>query len=232
MTTTNSVASSTDTSAALAAANASTASTMSDTQSQFLTLLVTQLQNQDPLNPMDNAEVTSQIAQLSTVNGINQLNNTLLALSGQVGVSQSMQAASLIGKGVLVPGSKVSLGSDPSDPTVKQATPFGVDVISPATDVVVTIKDSTGKAVRQMDLGAQPAGVVSVSWDGKGDGGVALPDGAYDVSVAAKSSTDDVAAQTLTYGVVSGVQYSSDGPMVNLGLAGNFSVKDIYKIMS
>src|SRR5690606_32814066 len=73
------------------------------TQEQFLTLLVTQLQNQDPLNPMDNAEVTSQIAQLSTVNGINQLNNTLLALSGQMDLSQSMQAANLIGKEVLVP---------------------------------------------------------------------------------------------------------------------------------
>src|SRR3546814_2899717 len=99
---------------------------MSDTQNQFLSLLVTQLQNQDPLNPMDNAEVTSQIAQLSTVNGITQLNNTLLALTGQMDVSQSMQAANLIGKGVLVPGTKVALGSDPDDPTIKQATPFEI----------------------------------------------------------------------------------------------------------
>src|SRR5690606_7689484 len=104
-------------------ANASTQSLMDSTQDRFLTLLVTQLRNQDPLNPMDNAEVTSQIAQLSTVNGINQLNNTLLALSGQMNVSQSMQAANLIGKAVLVPGDKIRLGSDPSDPSVKEATP-------------------------------------------------------------------------------------------------------------
>src|SRR5699024_5328398 len=87
---------------------------MDSTQDRFLTLLVTQLRNQDPLSPIDNAQVTSQTAQLSTVNGIKQLNNTLLALSGQMDISQSMQAANLIGKSTLVPGTKVSLGSDPS----------------------------------------------------------------------------------------------------------------------
>src|SRR3546814_11460442 len=112
---------------------------------------------------MDNAEVTSQIDQLSTVNGITQLNNTLLALTGQMDVSQSMQAANLIGKGVLVPGTKVALGSDPDDPTIKQATPFGVDIISPATKVVVTITDASGKAVRPLDLGALKLGVQSGS---------------------------------------------------------------------
>src|SRR3546814_11805675 len=96
----------------MAAANASTNSLMGDTQDRFLTLLVTQLQNQDPLNPMDNAQVTSQIAQLSTVNGINQLKTTLLALSGQMDVSQSMPAAGLTGKEVLVRGSKISLGGE------------------------------------------------------------------------------------------------------------------------
>jgi flagellar basal-body rod modification protein FlgD len=224
---------STSTATALAAANASTNSLMSDTQGQFLTLLVTQLQNQDPLNPMDNAEVTSQIAQLSTVNGINQLNNTLLALSGQMDVSQSMQAAGLIGKGVLVPGTKVSLGSDPNNPGVKQTTPFGVDVVSPASKVTVTILDSSGKAVRQMDLGALPEGVQSVSWDGKGDGGVSLPDGAYNISVAAVDAQGNpVSADALTYGTVSSVQYSSSGPKINLGLAGSASLSDIRQILS
>src|SRR5690606_24999100 len=111
----------------------------SATQSQFLTLLVTQLQNQDPLNPMDNAQVTSQIAQLSTVSGINQLNNTLLGLSGQMDMSQSMQAANLIGKEVLVPGEKISVGSSVVDGVATQVTtPFGVDLISDASRMVVT----------------------------------------------------------------------------------------------
>jgi flagellar basal-body rod modification protein FlgD len=217
--------------AAMAAANANTRSLMADTEDRFLTLLVTQLKNQDPLNPMDNAQVTSQIAQLSTVNGINQLNNTLLALSGQMDVSQSMQAANLIGKDVLVPGSKISLGTDASDDS-RHATPYGVDVMSPATKVVATILDGSGKAVRQIELGALEAGVYSLDWDGKGDGGAPMPDGAYTVQVAAMDADGNpVAAEALTYGKVASVAYSSNGLRMDLGLAGNYSLLDIRKIM-
>lgn len=217
---------------ALAHAQASTNSLMGDTQDRFLTLLVTQLRNQDPLNPMDNAEVTSQIAQLSTVNGINQLNSTLLALSGQMDVSQSMQAAGLIGRSVLVPGTKVSLGSLPDDPVVKESTPFGVDLISPAANVVVTILDASGKAVRQIKLGPQGAGVISVDWDGTGDGGSPLSDGAYNIQVAASDADGKpVPVEPLTYGRVSSVDYSSSGLRINLGLAGDCSLLDVRKIM-
>lgn len=217
------------TNTAMAAANANTKSLMGDTEDRFLTLLVTQLQNQDPLNPMDNAQVTSQMAQLSTVSGITQLNNTLLALSGQMDVSQSMQAANLIGKDVLVPGSKVSLGGEPG---AKVATPFGVDIISPATNVTVTILDGAGNAVRTIELEAQPAGVLSVEWDGKGDGGAELPDGAYTVKVAASNSNGEpVPAGPLTSGKVQSVAYSSNGLQIDLGLAGKFSLLDLRKIM-
>lgn len=231
--TTNPASSAADpTSSALAAANANSQSLASDTQDRFLSLLVTQLQNQDPMNPMDNAQVTSQIAQLSTVNGINQLNNTLLALTGQMDVSQSMQAAGLIGKSVLVPGSKIALGSSPADPTVKQATPFGIDIISPATHVVATILDGGGKAVRQIDLGAQPAGVLSLQWDGKADGGALAPDGAYTVQVSATdASANPVSVTALTSGTVGSVSYSSGGSRLDLGLTGSFALSDIRKIM-
>ena len=201
-------------------------------QEDFLELMITQLRNQDPLNPMDNAEVTSQIAQLSTVNGINQLNNTLLALSGQMDVSQSMQAANLIGKSVLVPGSKVALGSNPDDPTLKEATPFGVDLISSAANVVLTIHDASGKAVRKIELGPQASGVIDVGWDGRGDGGSPLNDGAYTVQVAAMDADGNaIPAEALTYGQVSSVAYSSTGLRINLGLAGDHSLLDVRKIM-
>ncbi len=204
------------------------------TQEQFLTLLVTQLQNQDPLNPMDNAEVTSQIAQLSTVNGINQLNNTLLALSGQMDLSQSMQAANLIGKEVLVPGEKISLGSSVVDGVTTQvATPFGVDLISDAAKVVVTILDASGKAVRQMELeDPQSAGVLTLQWDGKDDAGLPVGDGAYTVQVAATDAEGQlVASEALTSGRVSSVAYASTGLQLELGLAGTYSLFDIRKIM-
>ncbi|AEC19305.1 flagellar basal body rod modification protein [Pusillimonas sp. T7-7] len=228
MTTSTNAVGSTD-SSAMSYAQAGTNSLMGDTQDRFLTLLVTQLQNQDPLNPMDNAQVTSQIAQLSTVNGINQLNTTLLALSGQMDVSQSMQAAGLIGKEVLVPGSKISLGGEIGK---KVSTPFGIDFISPATKTTVTIQDSTGKAVRQIELDPQPAGIVSLQWDGKGDGGVELADGAYTVQVAASDADGNpVSAGALMYGKVGSVAYSSSGLQLDLGLAGKFSLLDIRKIM-
>src|SRR5690625_673442 len=119
-----------------------------ETQDRFLTLLITQLRNQDPLDPMDNSQITTQLAQLSTVQGINQLNETLLEISGQMDVSQSMQAAMLVGKEVLVPGDKVLLGSDPDNPEVKTATPFGIDLLSAAEKTEVRIFDKAGKLVR------------------------------------------------------------------------------------
>ena len=232
MTTINSATPTTDT-AAIALATSQSAKRAEDAKNQFMTLLVTQVRNQDPLNPMDNAQFTSQLAQLETVNGITQLNNTLLALSGQLDMTQSMQAANLIGKGVLVTGSKVSLGSTTADGiTSKAATPFGVDLMSPAQKVTVSILDGSGKAVRQMEMGATPAGVMSLSWDGLDDSGNALPDGAYSVQVAASGSDGAaISAQTLTYGQVSSVSYASEGVKLDLGLGGSRALADIRKIM-
>lgn len=195
------------------------------TKNQFLTLLVTQLQNQDPLNPMDNAAITSQMAQLSTVEGINGLNATLLGLSGQMDVSQSMQAASLIDKSVLVPGEKIKLGGG-------IATPHGIDIMTPAAKVTATIMDASGKVVRTIEHGAQPVGVMSLQWDGKGDGGAALPDGAYTIAVAAADESGNaVAAQALTHGVVGSLAYTAQGLRMDLGLAGNVALTDLRKIM-
>ncbi|HEY9279130.1 MAG TPA: flagellar hook capping FlgD N-terminal domain-containing protein [Eoetvoesiella sp.] len=218
---------------ALAQASASAAERNAATKNQFMTLLVTQLQNQDPLNPMDNAAVTSQLAQLETVNGINQLNTTLMALSGQMDLSQSMQAANLIGKDVLVPGNKVSLGSTTIDGIkTPVATPFGVDLVSRAEKVVVTITGPDGNAVRQIEMGPQQAGVLTLEWDGKGDAEVALSDGKYTVQVAAMDAEGKpIAAEALTYGKVSSVAYSSSGLQLDLGLAGTHSLFDLRKIM-
>jgi len=210
---------------ALASANASSKSLADETQDRFLTLLITQLKNQDPLNPLDNAEVTSQLAQLSTVNGITQLNNTLLALSGQLDMSQSLQAASLIGKDVLVPGDKIAVGGGVS-------TPFGVDIISPAAKVTVSIVDAAGTTIRKIDLGPQPVGVVSVEWDGRDELDQVAPDGAYHAVVSATDADGGaLAAGTLTYGKVGSVAYAADGLKLDLGLAGSVSLFDIRKIL-
>lgn len=204
---------------------------MGDTQDRFLTMLITQLRNQDPLNPMENEQITSQLAQLSTVQGIQQLNDTLLALSGQMDVSQSMQAANLIGKPVLVPGSKIALGSDPTDPELKVATPFGVDLMGTADKVTVNILDNSGSVVREMELDIREAGVYSFEWDGRNNTGQVLPDGAYNVEVKASLADAPVSTEALRYGVVDSVAYTTKGLRLDLGLAGDYSLLDIRKIM-
>ncbi|HTJ97596.1 MAG TPA: flagellar hook capping FlgD N-terminal domain-containing protein, partial [Rhodocyclaceae bacterium] len=86
-------------------------STVSDQQSRFLNLLTTQLKNQDPLNPMDNAQMTSQLAQISTVDGIERLNQTLTAMMSSSSTDQTLQAAALVGHGALVKGNNLALGT-------------------------------------------------------------------------------------------------------------------------
>lgn len=218
-------------SAAGALAGAQTKSLMGDTQDRFLTLLVTQLQNQDPLNPMDNAQVTSQIAQLSMVNGIQQLNNTLLALSGQMDMSQSLQAAGLIGKDILYPGEKISLGSNP-DTGAKTSTNFGIDLMSGAAKTKVSILDSAGKVVREYELGAKDAGVYPMNWDGLDSAGAPAPDGAYTVQVTASDDKGQaVSVQALTAGHINSIAYTSEGLKLNLALGGKISLLDVRQIM-
>lgn len=213
-------------SAASSVANAQTKSLLGDTQDRFLTLLVTQLKNQDPLNPMDNAEVTSQIAQLSTVNGIQQLNNTLLALTGQMDMSQSLQAAGLIGKDILYPGEQIKVGAGGA------STPFGIDLMSGAATATVTIHDNSGRVVYTHDMGPRDAGVYPLNWDGKDTAGVVVPEGAYTVSIeAADANGKPVSAESLTAGSINSIAYTAEGLKLNLLAGDKISLLDIRQVM-
>jgi flagellar basal-body rod modification protein FlgD len=202
----------------------STQSAADAQQNQFLTLLVTQMQNQDPLNPMDNAEVTSQLAQLSTVTGIDQVNTTLQSLMGSYQSSQSLQSANLIGHGVLAAGSSISLASG-------QAI-FGVNLPTAADDVTVSIKDSTGKQVASLDMGKQSAGTQSMAWDGTDSSGAKLPDGTYTFSVQATVAGTAVDATPLQFGVVGTVTTAAgQNAQVNVPGLGAVDVNNIYQVL-
>lgn len=108
----NDTTSASKTSSTSSSSNSITANTSADLQNQFLTLLVAQLKNQDPTNPMDNNQLVSQLAQLNTVSGIEKLNTTLGSISGQINNNQSIQATTLIGHGVMVPGNEILVGND------------------------------------------------------------------------------------------------------------------------
>ena len=193
-----------------------------DMQERFLKLLVTQMQNQDPLSPMDNAEVTSQMAQISTVSGIDKLNSTLEKLVLDSDARRSFEAANLIGRSVLIPGADMQLENHTGI--------GGFELTEPADKLVVTIKDSAGIAVRDIDLGAQPAGVGTFAWDGLANNGNEAAGGQYSFALKAVRSNQEVAASTLAFGSVSSAQAGKDGALLEVGRLGYVGMHDIKKI--
>lgn len=139
-----------------AAASSLASASDAGSQDRFLKLLVTQLQNQDPLSPMDNAELTSQIAQINTVTGIATLNTSVQALSGQFLQMQTLQGASLIGKDVIVPGNKLDIANG-----VAQG---GFELAAAADSVKVEVLNAAGTVVDTVQLGASSAGVNGFNW--------------------------------------------------------------------
>lgn len=196
---------------------------VSDSQNRFLTLLVTQMKNQDPLNPMDNAQVTSQMAQLSTVSGIDKLNATLQALSSSMIASQSMQAASMIGHVVMVPGNHVDL--------MNSKGMGAVDLAQPADSLAVTVTDAAGNVVRKLQLGSQNVGPVPFQWDGRNDAGGQMPDGAYKFSATAQLGGVKSTATAMSYGLVNSVMQGSNGARLDVGQLGEFDMSAIKQIL-
>ena len=226
MATVQSTSTATDPFAAInAAGKSATASTsaVADQQDRFLKLLVTQLKNQDPLNPMDNAQMTSQLAQMSTVSGIEKLNATLNSLVDSVGNSQSMQAADMIGKSVLVPGSQLALSNG-----VAYA---GINLAAAADQVTLTILDRTGNVIQTQKLGAQAAGVLDVGWDGMTDAGTKAADGTYKFTVDAVQGGNAVTVDALQIGTVSALVRSKSGFLLDLGALGTVDFKNVQQIL-
>ena len=206
-----------------------TASTSADLQNNFLTLLVTQLKNQDPTNPMENSELTTQLAQINTVSGIEKLNTTLGAISGQINSNQSVQSTAMIGHGVMIAGNTVLAGKA-TDGTMS-TTPFGLELERAAGSVTATITDNSGKVVRTLDLGAQTAGVHSYSWDGTQNDGTSAPDGSYTISFNASNNGEQMVVQPLKYALVNGITNDSSGAVLDLGLAGTTTLSDVRQIL-
>ncbi|MFA5371054.1 MAG: flagellar hook assembly protein FlgD [Sideroxydans sp.] len=205
------------------AAPASEQSQIKETEDRFLKLLVTQMKNQDPLNPMDNAEVTSQMAQLSTVTGIDNLNATVQALGNSMLASQSLQAVSMIGHPVLITGDGIVLGSGKAFAAVELA--------QPADKLTVSINDASGRTVRTLQLGAQDSGIVEVNWDGMTDSGAIAPDGGYTLQAVSELGGSKRDAVTLEYGLVNSVAQSQSGVTVNVGSKGDVSLTAIKQIL-
>ncbi len=152
---------------------------------RFLKLLVTQLQNQDPLNPMDNAQITSQMAQINTVNGIEKLNTTVQGLGGGLLQMQALQGAALVGRDVTLAGNRIA----PKDGVGSG----GFDLASTADQVTVEILSPAGQVVQSLDLGTQMAGRHAFNWEAK-DAPAGVP---YTFRVNARAGTTAIETQAL-----------------------------------
>ncbi len=198
-------------------------SSMSEAESRFLKLLTTQLKNQDPLNPLDNAQMTSQLAQISTVSGIEKLNATLQVLLQASQDSQTTLAASLVGRGVLVPGNALALSDGNAI--------GGVELGAPADQVTVTIRDGHGLVLRTLSLGALDAGIHNFVWNGQTDSGEQAADGAYSISVSATRDKETVEATALNLGRVRSVIRDGAGYSLDVGSLGTFILDHVKQIL-
>jgi flagellar basal-body rod modification protein FlgD len=198
--------------------------TSSDIQDRFLKLLVTQLKNQDPLSPMDNAQLTSQLSQISTVTGIEKLNTAMQSMSASFMAAQSLQSAGLIGHTVYTEGSKLAFdGSTPARGGI--SLPQAVDSLR------VNVVGPSGNVVRQIDLGPRQAGLTGFSWDGLADGGSSAAGGNYTFQVTATSAGKTIPATSLMSGQVSSVTLASDGAHAIVSGIGDVPLQLIKQIM-
>jgi len=222
----SSLLSSTSASAASSTTSSSSSSgTSSLGMDAFLQLLVTQLQYQDPLSPMDDKEFVAELAQFSSVEQLTEINSGIdkLATIGQE--QQLLGAVNFIGKTIEATGTAVSL-------TEGKATDVTFTLPEDASTCMVNVLDSTGNIVRTVDLGATKAGDVAFTWDGKDYDGNTLDDGQYQVAVTAANADGDVmtVASTMS-GTVTGITQVSGTYYLDIGNGRNVAFTDITNVV-
>lgn len=181
-------------------------------QNAFLELMITQLSNQDPLSPQEGAEFVAQLAQFSSVEGIQNLNTTVNDLAGSFRSSQALQASALVGRSVRVP-------TDVAELAAGQAVQGSVDLPLTTNQLQIDVYDPVGQLISQRDLGPQVAGDVDFSWDGiKTDGGQAEP-GEYQIRASAMIEGENTELVTHMNANINSVTLGQ-GSEVTLNVAG------------
>lgn len=192
-------------------------------QDTFMKLLVKQLQTQDPMNPMDNAQTTSQMAQINTVTGIGKLNETMNQMQSLYAGTQVMQAAGLIGKEVLTPGKGFHF-----DGTAK--ADLRVSIPEGASDVILSIFNKDGTEVAKIPVNSSKPGLAQLEWDGKKADGTALLAGEYTVAAKGQKDGKEIALDTVTWQVAKSVEFGSSGVGVYLANGNKTGFGDVIQI--
>lgn len=209
-------------------------------QEDFMDLMLTQMNHQDPFKPMENGEFLTQMAQFSAVSGLKDIKNSFKSLADTMQSNQALQAASMVGRKVLVPGSNFSIPANSDKPFELQAS---VDLKIPTEQLMVSIKNAKGEVIKEVDLGEKSAGKIDFKWDGKVDVESELVDGfdepelskpgTYSIEAYVKNEDKKEAAETFVYDMVESVSVGHAGqPMVlNLTNAGQAKMSEVLKIM-
>jgi flagellar basal-body rod modification protein FlgD len=203
-----------------------TASNTEMGQDAFLKLVIAQLQNQDPMKPMENGEFLSQLAQFKSVTGIDDLRKSVDSMASSFQSNQALQASSLVGRWVMVASDTGHLWQD-------AGMGGAVEVPSSASQVLVSIKDSSGQVIKQIDLGRQEKGTVDFHWDGLDGNGQAYAPGDYDIEATANIGGEYEAIITNTVVPVDSVIMGKAGTdlTVNTVGLGRIKLSDVKQIM-
>ena len=199
-----------------AAAGAAGATSLGGTD--FLTLMLAQLKNQDPTSPVDSNTFLSQLASLSEVQGITNLNTSFSALSGSMVSSQALQASSLLGHQALVSSSAASLATAGGTITGAVAVP------QTTSGVTLNIANSAGVLVQRIILGAQSSGLANFSWNGTQGDGTKAPPGQYTLTAQVAGVASGTAVGTYVNGTVQSVTMGAGTTGLTLNVAGLGSV--------
>lgn len=194
-------------------------------QSEFMTLLITQLENQNPLAPQDNTAFVAQLAQFSSLQGIEDLNRNVVSMSGNLKSSQAIQASALVGHTVLVGGDRARL--------VNGGQIMGkVSVDEPVEDTLLNIYNQAGVLVRQELLGPQEAGDITFAWDGRDADGSSLPAGLYRFEALGLRDRETVALATALSANVNSVTIGAGGEMtLNIDGIGPTQISAVKEIL-
>ncbi len=186
-------------------------------QDQFMQLLIAQLKNQDPLQPQENGEFLSQLAQFDTATGIKELQDSFSSFTQTMQSTSALQASSLVGRSVLAPGGIAQLETG-------QNVSGQIDLSSSTTNLSIEITDSAGQLVKTIPMGTQAAGEVSFNWDGTDQSGNYLPAGGYQIKATAVVGSETIAQDVLVSAKVDSVTIGQGGQGLRLNLSGLGSI--------
>lgn len=194
-------------------------------QTDFLQLMTTQLQNQDPFSPLENGEFIGQLAQFGTVSGIETLQQSFESFAGALQSNRALEASVMVGRSVLVPGATAALAQGGT-------LSGGVSLPAASDNVVVKVHNTSGELVATRNLNGQAAGIVRFTWDGLNDGGDPVVAGNYQVQAEAQIGNEVEQLGTFVSGNVDSVTLGGSAGEFTLHVAGigDVRIDDVVQI--